>query len=281
MHKSRPFTLIELLLVIVVIAILAAMLLPALNRAKRTGRVLVCMNNMKELAKGMLIYSVDFNHHWPFHPKTTGSESHPHQIWIDRSPELVYPSLGYNKQEWLDVFADLVLANSNIGWCPFERWEKPTQLGGLHYSNASTTIYNDDPGQRGIVVIGYARFAGFAPPGGPPYTADGSMDYANTENEDTTYAPLKPGTSADVILSELSWNNATTSLDAHADDPSENGHISTPHIVKYNENNVAFGDGHVEKHKHRDMTQNGNGNWYFPEDGHVIRHHTTDFFYPY
>lgn len=63
--KTRGFTLIELMIILVIVAILAAILVPNLVRARARGQLTSCVQNVKNIATSLEMYSTDWSGKYP------------------------------------------------------------------------------------------------------------------------------------------------------------------------------------------------------------------------
>jgi prepilin-type N-terminal cleavage/methylation domain-containing protein/prepilin-type processing-associated H-X9-DG protein len=87
----KGFTLIELMVVITIIAILAAMLLPALKKAKDTAQSIKCLGNLKQLGLAAINYADDFNGRLPPTLAGPGADTSNPYLW-----HFFIKSLGYD-----------------------------------------------------------------------------------------------------------------------------------------------------------------------------------------
>ncbi len=94
----KSFTLIELLVTIAIIAILAAMLLPALNKARATAQASACGNNLKQIGTTIAFYRNDWAGYFP--------------------PAGYYPGKASATYKWHNYMIDTYLKNDKIFHCP-------------------------------------------------------------------------------------------------------------------------------------------------------------------
>src|SRR5689334_6020865 len=84
MSRLRPaFTLVELLVVMAVLSVLAALLLPVLARARDDGRKASCLSNERQLAGALFLYTQDYDEYFPqTHPTGTPWTDPPDEVTL-------------------------------------------------------------------------------------------------------------------------------------------------------------------------------------------------------
>ena len=97
MPRTRAFTLIELLVVMAIIALLAALLLTVINRAKSTAQAVACRNNLKQWGQATHLFAADNQDHLPKDGTPNGTSIN--EGWyIDLPLMLLMPT--YHEMPW-------------------------------------------------------------------------------------------------------------------------------------------------------------------------------------
>ncbi len=129
MKTKQNFTLIELLVVIAIIAILASMLLPALNRARSSAHNINCVNNLKSLGTAINLYFGDNAEWFPNYQQDNGGGN-----WA-RWYSLLNPHLQAGKNVEQHVL-------SKAMFCPSVRWASLNEYS--EYFGYGVNIYLKD-----------------------------------------------------------------------------------------------------------------------------------------
>lgn len=137
---KKKFTLIELLVVIAIIAILAGMLLPALNQAREKGRTADCTNKLKQIAQGFHFYMDDND---GYHPQADGYSnllySGQRSIWFWQIVQYVSAVKGSDGSQGVIAHSKRISA-SKVFMCPSEL-KGHILLGSEEYSSFPLANY--------------------------------------------------------------------------------------------------------------------------------------------
>jgi len=135
MEKSRGFTLIELLVVIAIIAVLMAILMPTLNRAREQGKRAACLNNLRQLTLGWILYADDND------DRIVQANTGRNDAWVR------WPGYGASEQEQIDNIRSGLLYT----YCPEVKLYKcPTGIRGELVTYAITDTMNGHDGVPGV-----------------------------------------------------------------------------------------------------------------------------------
>ncbi len=235
------FTLIELLVVISIIAVLMAIMMPALSKAREQARIVTCSNNLHQMGIGMNTYASE--------NKDKYFKRNAQVPRIIYNSDVTQPDVRSHLVDYIGAkvagvfFCPAIKTKGDLGQSPGveasidryvsdedkAKWAKHFWLAGGSYG-----------GKPVAFIIGYNLYGGMAS-GGWTYS------WKDSGNSTTANEPRIAGSSKDVIASDVqeSWPGAWGTMER----PYRSNHSPMWQDVnlKFVSSNALFGDGHVDK----------------------------------
>lgn len=252
-RAKHGFTLIELLVVIAIIGILAAMLLPALNRSKIKAQGISCMNNHRQLGLAWLMYANDSHEVLPYASTTRQYAPSDAFAWSDSHIDF-NPN---NRGNW-DPTYDM---HKRPLW-PYAKTEKIYKCP----SDESFVVVNGERKPRILTMSMNLYVGGFAPRPFPPYDeplpfgTGGGWDFADDYHVYAKLSDISGASSAadifvflDMREDVVNWSNFMADMSGYPDKPQLYAFtMDLPGMYHGGSCGFTFADGHSKIKKWQD-----------------------------
>jgi len=226
-QRPRPnaFTLIELLVVIAIIAILAGMLLPALARAKAKAKTTACLNNLRQIGLGTVMYVMD-NQKYPGCALVNGNARY---VW----PTRLFTQMGTNRASF---------------WCPAAKTDSSWDTNANKTLGVPGDTYAVRPNSR--FSYGYNDWGAYG-----AFTRFGLGGDVDSPSQEIRDVEVKKPT--DMIM--LSDSKVDGNWDGNIDPTNPSEWPSSRHNRR---SVVMFCDGHAESAFRKDVINPANERWH-------------------
>lgn len=243
MYKRGGFTLIELLVVIAIIAVLMAILMPALRAAKEQGNRAVCLSNLKQLTLAWILYTNDNDGRIPYSDVWWSWRASPAYgpCWTEWYDTPMVPLSGDpDKDDWYngfkkgtlwkycknaklykcpnsrkDEYLTYTIVDSMNGYCKWDTFTpdlKITNINQVHRTSERMVFLGESPVSTGTWGINYSIEAWFDSP--PKLHAKGvTFSFADGHSEFWKWRDSRtPETTYDEHRDNTSWGSGNTDL---------------------------------------------------------------------
>ena len=228
------FTLVELLVVIGIIAVLIAMLMPAISRAREQSNRLKCASNLRSIGQALTMYT----HHFGYYPGLgIGTATGGRAVW----PVRLRPYLG---------------GDQRVFYCPSQdpecQWETDAP-GPVVFATDLEARYGYDLGERVILTMGmkfsygyngYGTLVSIAQPGGFYFNGLGGEVSTGTPRVNQVRVPSEMIAITDSTVD--GWFDLEIKV-------TRDVHMSIPGAIHGGGANVLFCDGHVQRYSQADL----------------------------